>query len=234
MASRRCWRSTSRPRCESTRRMSSTTRASSPNWTRAASSTIRSKRRISPVRPRPFAVALAAAVACLAAVGVAQNVPAPGKSLGRISTQGELIVFELDEGALGQSNLFDLARQTLRFTPENGGYRVERTAFAWDADFGGQAPPRTPVSLHNFSFPFSGTTWDALAVDTTGSIGFGSGVTIGRFDQLQKRGKALAGEPRAICVYMKPRMNGPHYVKELADRVVITWTLSEPAGGIQD
>jgi hypothetical protein len=173
-------------------------------------------------------------VACLAAVGVAQNVPAPGKSLGRISTQGELIVFELDEGALGQSNLFDLVRQTLRFTPENGGYRVERTAFAWDADFGGQAPPRTPVSLHNFSFPFSGTTWDALAVDTTGAIGFGSGVTIGRFDQLQNAAKALAGKTPAICVFMKPRMNGPHYVKELADRVVITWTLSEPAGGIQD
>jgi hypothetical protein len=29
-------------------------------------------------------------------------------------------------------------------------------------------------------------------------------------------------------------MNGKRYVKELADRVVITWSLSEPAGNIQD
>jgi len=170
----------------------------------------------------------------LAAATAIQDRQAPGKPIGKISTQGDLIVFELDEGALGHTNLFDLARHTLRFTPESGGYRVENAAFAWDADFGSQVAPRTPVSLHNFSFPFSGGTWDTLAVDNTGSIGFGAGVTIGRFDQLQNAGKALVGKTPAICVFLKPRMSGPHSVKELDDRVVITWTLTEPAGGIQD
>ncbi len=33
---------------------------------------------------------------------------------------------------------------------------------------------------------------------------------------------------------MKPRMSGTRYVKELSDRVVITWSLTEPAAGIQD
>src|SRR6185503_14237047 len=38
----------------------------------------------------------------------------------------------------------------------------------------------------------------------------------------------------AISVFFKPRMSGTRYVKELADRVVITWSLTEPFGGIQD
>ena len=158
----------------------------------------------------------------------------PGKNIGKISTQGDLIVFALDEGALGSANVFDLAKRTLRFTPDEGGYRVETTAFAWDAESGSEAAPRTPVRLRNFTFPFAGTQWDTLAVDTTASIGFGAGVTIGRFDQLRTAASALLTRTPAICVFLKPRMSGPHFVKELADRVVITWTLTEPAGGIQD
>ena len=158
----------------------------------------------------------------------------PGKSIGSISTRGDLIVFTLNEGALGKANLFDLEKHTLRFTPDAGGYRVENTAFTWEADFGDQAQARAPVNLHGFGFPFSGKTWDSLMVDTTGSIGFGAGVTIARFDQLQVAAKALVNKVPAICVFMKPRMTGPHFVKELADRVVITWALTEPVGGIQD
>lgn len=158
----------------------------------------------------------------------------PGKSIGSVSTQGDLIVLTLNERALGTANLFDLVRHTLRFTPDAGGYRVERTAFAWDPVFGDQAQPRSPVALHQFVFPFSGRTWDTLSVDTTGSIGFGGGVAIARFDQLQVAAKALVNKAPAICVFLKPRMTGPHFVKELADRVVITWTLTEPVGGIQD
>jgi hypothetical protein len=158
----------------------------------------------------------------------------PGKSIGSISTQGDLIIFTLNEGALGAANPFDLAKHTLKFTPDAGGYRVENTAFAWDAEFGEQPAPRTPTALHNFAFPFSGKTWDTMTVDTAGSIGFGAGVTIARFDQLQVAAKALVNKSPAICVFMKPRMSGPHFVKELSDRVVVTWTLTEPVGGIQD
>ena len=167
-------------------------------------------------------------------VGAAQSRQEPGHSIGTISTQGDLIVFTLDEGALGTANLFDLVKHTLRFAPEAGGYRVENAALAWDADYGDQAAPRAPVALHNFTFPFSGKSWDAITVDTTGSIGFGAGVQIARFDQLQVAAKALVNKSPAICVFMKPRMSGPHFVKELSDRVVITWTITEPVGGIQD
>ena len=179
-------------------------------------------------------LALAGLVVAGIVVAAAQNRQAPGHPIGTITTQGDLILLTLDEGALGQTNLFDLAKHTLRFTPDEGGYRIEHPAFAWDADFGSEAAPRTPVPLHNFSFPFAGARWDTLHVDTTGSIGFAAGVTIGRFDELQTAAKALAEKAPAICVFLKPRLSGPHYVKELGDRVVVTWTLTEPVGGIQD
>jgi len=174
-------------------------------------------------------------VFCLT-LAAAQNQQPAGKPIGSISTHGDLIVLTLDEGALGHVNLFDLAKHTLRFTPDSGGYRVESAAFTWDPAFGDELAvrTRTQVALHEFAFPFSGRNWTTLTVDATGSIGFGDGVTIGRFDQLQDAAKALVNKTPAICVFMKPRMSGPRYVKALPDRIVITWTLTEPAGGIQD
>ena len=74
---------------------------------------------------------------------------------------------------------------------------------------------RTRVTLHEFAFPFSGRDWDTLTVDATGSIGFGDGVTIGRFDQLQNAARDMVNKTPAICVFMKPRMSGSRYVKVL-------------------
>ena len=45
---------------------------------------------------------------------------------------------------------------------------------------------------------------------------------------------ALVNTSPAICVFMKPADERHAPRKELADRVVITWSLSEPVGGIQD
>lgn len=84
-----------------------------------------------------------------------------------------------------------------------------------------------------------------FSVGVTGSIAFGpppaggrggrgGGVSIERFAQLQEAAPALLNTVPAICVFFKPRMSGTRYVKELADRVVITWSLTEPYAGIQD
>ena len=188
-------------------------------------------------------------------MGWAQRPQEPGRVIGKVSTEGNLIIMELDEGVLGKTNLFDLARRTLRFIPEGSGYRVENVGFEWDSEFGGElAGPQ--VTLHNFKFPYSGRSWDAFSVGANGSISFGSGpertgvaragqgagegdsrsggVSIGRFDQLTTAARSLISRIPAICVFLKPRLFGPRYVKEAADRVVITWDLSEPVGGIQD
>ena len=171
----------------------------------------------------------------------------PGRPIGKISTDGELIVMELEDGALGKANLFDLVGRTLRFSPEGARYRVESGALQWDPDFGPELAG-SEVTLHHFAFPFSGKNWNSFLVDATGSISFDTpegekhpahrgrdrGISIGRFDPLSEGASALANTIPAICVFFKPRMSGPHYVKELPDRVVVTWDLTEPFGNIQD
>src|SRR5213082_113426 len=152
----------------------------------------------------------------------------PGRSIGTITTQGDLIVLTLNDGVFGKANMFDLARHTLRFTPEGAGYRAEN------------------LTLHNFSFPYSGQSWDSFSVGVNGSISFGAaqsspggggrggGVSVDRFAQLQDAARTLINTGPAICVFFKPRMSGTRYLKELTDRVVITWNVTEPFGGIQD
>jgi len=175
----------------------------------------------------------------------------PGKPIGKVSIVGNLVLMELDEGALGQQNLFDLGGHSLRFTPAREGYRVENLPMQWDSDFG-QKITEPRVALRNFSFPFSGKSWDAFTVGVTGSIRFGEpdnapgfgfgggpprdqgGVSIGRFDPLSEAAGNLVNTVPAICVFFKPRMSGDRYVKELADRVVVTWDVTEPYGNIQD
>jgi hypothetical protein len=171
----------------------------------------------------------------------------PGRSIGAIRKQENLIVMTLDEGVLGKANLFDLVGHTLRFTPEGTGYRAENVPLKWDSDFGAELTG-AQVALRNFAFPFSGKNWESLSVGVTGSISFsavqgsegsaaigrGGGVVIDRFAQLQEASRSLINRVPAICVFFKPRMTGARYVKELTDRVLITWSLTEPAGGIQD
>jgi hypothetical protein len=139
---------------------------------------------------------------------------------------------ELDKGALGEANLFDLTGRTLRFTPKGAQYSVENTDLQWDSEFGSELPGGE-VNLHNFTFPFSGKNWNSFQVETTGSISFGeadsrhgpgdrpAGVSIGRFDPFSEAASMLVNTVPAMCVFFKQRMSGPHYVKELSDRVVI-------------
>src|SRR2546421_10894655 len=109
--------------------------------------------------------------AVLPAVAYSQGRQEPGRSIGTITTQGDLIVMTLNEGVFGKANMFDLARHTLRFTPEGAGYRAENLPLQWDTEFGKElSDPQ--LTLHNFSFPYSGKSWDSFSVGVTGSISF--------------------------------------------------------------
>ena len=174
----------------------------------------------------------------------------PGHSIGRVSTHGDLIVIELAPAALGQPNLFDLVGRTLRFSPAGSRYRVTNQTLRWDADYGVELTG-SEVRLQRFTFPFSGQRWSSFSVGTTGSIRFGpspkegdvdaygrvdGGIAsaIGRFDRLADVAGRLGARAPAIGVFLKPRMAGPRYARELADRIVITWDLTEPFGGLLD
>src|SRR5687767_1159802 len=174
----------------------------------------------------------------------------PGRSIGQVSIEGDLIVIELDSGVLGQPNLFDLVGRTLLFRPVGSSYRVTNKPLRWDPNYGVQFTG-ADVALQRFSFPFSGQRWSSFSVGTTGSLRFGpspkehdvdaygnpdGGIAsaIGRFDRLAEVGSKLGAHAPAICVFLKTRMSGPRYVRELADRVVITWELTEAFGGLLD
>jgi hypothetical protein len=175
----------------------------------------------------------------------------PGHSIGTVTRQGNLIVLTLDTDVLGKANLFNLAHHTLRFTPEGSRYRVETIPTKWESDLGSEMPG-SEASLKNFAFPFSGKNWSSFSVGITGSMTFGphtgpaprppsvvdadqtGGISVDRFAELQQAGPALINTVAAISVFFKPRMSGTRYLKEYADHAVVTWSLTEPVGGIQD
>ncbi len=178
----------------------------------------------------------------------------PGKSIGTVTTHGKLIVLTLSEDALGPKNLFDLDHRTLRFTPSGDGYRVENVPLQWDAKFGAEMPS-DGATLEKFAFPFSGKSWRSFSVGVTGSMTFGDppggargvtaqsigdsrnrggGLAVDRFALLQEAASEIVNTVPAISVFFKPRMYGKRYLKELSDRAVVTWDLTEPVGGIQD
>ena len=68
-----------------------------------------------------IAVTTAALALLSSATAHAQFNREPGKSIGTVTTQGNLIVLTLNEDALGPKNLFDLDHRTLRFTPSGSG-----------------------------------------------------------------------------------------------------------------
>src|SRR6266852_5048169 len=96
-------------------------------------------------------------------VAYSQGRQEPGRSIGTITTQGDLIVMTLNDGVFGKANMFDLPRHTLRFTPEAAGYRAENLAQQWDSEFGAEMGG-AQLSLHSFSFPYSGKSWDTFSV----------------------------------------------------------------------
>ncbi len=196
----------------------------------------------------PKALWLLCALLFVAVFVPAQNESTPGHSIGKVYVKGEQIILELDEGALGKANLFDLVGHTLHFAPDKNGYRVTPGPLRWDPNYGPELTTAI-ASLHSFEFPFSGKAWKSFAVGSSGSIRFGvsenevavdpyghrdGGVILDRFDQLADFTGPAADQSPAICVFLKPRLSGSRYVKELADRVVVTWDVTEPFGGLLD
>ena len=184
-----------------------------------------------------------AALLALSPSAYAQGRGEPGKPIGSIAVRGNLIVMTLDNGVLGKESLFDLVHHTLRFRPERSEYRVENAAWKWDPEFGSEMSG-SQATIKTFAFPFSGKAWNSFSVGVTGSIMFGEppsgrggrggGISVDRFAELAQAARTLINTAPAISVFFKPRMSGMRYWKELDDRAVITWTLTEPFGGVQD
>ncbi len=94
---------------------------------------------------------------------------------------GNVAVIQDDGSLVGHQNLFDLDQSTLRFTPRpEGGYFVEKIPLVWDDDPGTAISYEIQnrigsreVQFESISFPFGGTDWNSLFINSTGSITFG-------------------------------------------------------------
>ena len=164
-----------------------------------------------------------------------------------VSALDQGIILELGPDDFVPENLFDLEGKTLRFTPDGIGYRTEVVPLEWDSDFGTVIDgfPSIPVTLNNFQFPFSGTNWSTLFVNNFGSISFGedqdSFYDPGNFDF---RDYSLMNRVPIISVLFHKfggtGFKADHddvnriFIKELTDRIVVTWTISEPYREVGD
>src|SRR5262245_16265140 len=159
----------------------------------------------------------------------------PGRKIGTVTTRGDIVHLELDEGVIA-NNLFDLDKRTIRFNPAAGGFRAENLPLQWETATGA-ALQSADVRLTKFQFPFSGKTWDAMTVSATGLITFGGGyndLSLGRSCHLQQVGPGIANKIPLIAAFLKQRMNGTRFANELDDRLILTWDTSEPVAGQQD
>ncbi len=196
-----------------------------------------------------------AALVALPGLLVAQR--PQGRPIGKVTTIGDLIALQLDSGFVSPERLFDLDHRTLRFTPDGAGYRAEVVPLRWDSDFGPELNGPTVV-LHDFTFPFAGRRWDTLGV-ATGAVTFGpmrarggggrtgapagnrtgagsraqAGFAMERYPALENVGRTFIDMIPGIAAFVKPNLRGERHAKELPDRAVVTWSLTEPSGTIQ-
>jgi hypothetical protein len=174
----------------------------------------------------------------------------PGRPIGKVTTLGNVVHLEMEPGAVIPARLFDLDKRTLRFTPAGAAYRVANVELKWDDDFGA-ALTQPMAALSKFTFPFSGKRYDRINI-ATGAVTFpdapaaanapagrggggsgGYGFQMERYARMLTVGRTFINTVPGIAAFVKPRLNGQRFVKELQDRVIITWNLSEPSTGIQ-
>ncbi len=155
---------------------------------------------------------------------------------------GNVAVIQDDGSLVGHQNLFDLDQSTLRFAPRpEGGYFVEKIPLVWDDD-PGTAISYVPqfsigsreVQFDSISFPFGGMSWNALFINSTGSITFGYNESQeGRpevpifddFAEILSASGTLMIAP--LWHRFSPFDPSQTFFKEMQDRVVVTWDVTE-------
>ena len=153
---------------------------------------------------------------------------------GVSTTVDNQILVELFPEDTTEPNPFDLDGLTLLFTPDGrGGYAREVRSLAWEADIGAAVAGGAVITLDNFGFDFAGQRWDAFHVSQHGLVTFGGPFTYNywdsenRFDTMREIAAKFVNTPTISPLY-KPTLTGRQHVARWPDRVVVTWSTSEP------
>ena len=139
------------------------------------------------------------------------------------------------------ANLFDLNERTVVFMPDGyGGWSRSVLPVKWEEGVGREAADGEEIPLPSFSFDFAGRRWGSFFVSQHGLITFGKPLTYSQrqnaFGRMAQIARDFVTAP-TISPLFKPNIGGyghvdhdgpTHYVAQHADRVVVTWTTSDP------
>ncbi|MEZ5360944.1 MAG: hypothetical protein R2748_01045 [Bryobacterales bacterium] len=143
--------------------------------------------------------------------------------------QGEIAVMEASDFIIAPLNLFDLQGITLRFTPSASGYASAPEALAFDESARANGvslalddDDTTRVDLE-FSFPYFGSQYSAVWVNSDGNLTFGEGDGL---VAARSVARAVAGPPRIAPLFADLDPSRPAArvrVDSRVDRVFVTW-----------
>ena len=165
---------------------------------------------------------------------------APNTADGLWTTEEGRIVLELETDDATTENLLDLDGRTLVFVPDGGGvYSREVRSLAWEGDVGDLVSDDATVGLP-FGFHYAGRSWDELTIRAHGLLAFGRTFKdpywdLGRrWDSMGRYARHFADGPPLIVALYKPLpfggvSNGDVHVTVGTDRLVVTWSMTEPA-----
>ena len=157
------------------------------------------------------------------------------------TTPDNQILVELAPEDTTAANLFDLNGRTLIFTPDgHGGYSRSVRSVTWDDDIGPAVSDGAEIRFQSFLFDFAGRGWGSFFINRHGLITFGEPLTYrywdagNRFDTMSEIAGKFVTTPTISPLY-KPMLGGrsdrygaTQHVKHGSDRVVVTWSTTEP------
>jgi IPT/TIG domain len=151
---------------------------------------------------------------------------------------GQIAVIEDDGTIVSPQNPFDLPAQTLRLSPEGatGNYHLAQRAETLGSQFGTQLTLTDDDSREitfngNFRFPFFGTAYSSVFVNSDGNLTFGQGDSASTARDLTRFN---SGPPRigGFFADLDPTTGrGAVFVNALADRFLVTWSRIQEFGG---
>lgn len=150
------------------------------------------------------------------------------QSTTTLPDQGDIAVMTEADGVVARRNVFNLQNRRIRFTLESGTYRFAASDATLDEEARTQGTRVTllddDTSAQNlpFAFPFYGSTYRNLNVNSDGNLTFNGGDT-----DISERtlGRLASGLPRIAALFrdLNPETSGQVRVFSTPERYVITW-----------
>lgn len=155
--------------------------------------------------------------------GLAAALPSTQIAAGALVSQvGEVAVVRDQGDLIKRANILDLQGKALEFRP---GYTVSAISYPLDPDgtpvaLGDDATRESPLP---FAFPFFGTSYDKVWVNSDGNLTFGAGDAASTSRDI---GRLVSGPPRVapLLTDLDPSAAGSVSITSRGDAFIVKWT----------